>query len=33
MDFFGFDTSVSNSGEVAFKAELDEEFNFDEGLF
>jgi hypothetical protein len=33
FNFFGFDTSISNSGEVAFKAELDEEFNFDEGLF
>ena len=30
FNFFGFDTSVNNSGEVAFKAELD---NFDEGLF
>jgi hypothetical protein len=28
--FFGFDTSLNNQGEVAFKAELD---NFDEGLF
>jgi hypothetical protein len=28
--FFGFDTSINNSGEVAFKAELD---NGDEGLF
>ena len=33
FNFFGFDTSVSNSGEVAFRAELDEEFDFDEGLF
>jgi hypothetical protein len=33
FNFFGFDTSINNSGEVAFKAELDEEFNFDEGLF
>ena len=33
FNFFGFDTSISNSGEVAFKAELDEEFGFDEGLF
>jgi hypothetical protein len=33
FNFFGFDTSISNSGEVAFKAELDEEFNFEEGLF
>ena len=33
FNFFGFDTSVNNSGEVAFKAELDEEFGFDEGLF
>jgi hypothetical protein len=30
FNFFGFDTSISNSGEVAFKGELD---NFDEGLF
>ncbi len=30
FNFFGFDTSISNSGEVAFKAELD---NFAEGLF
>lgn len=28
--FFGFDTSINNRSEVAFKAELD---NFDEGLF
>ena len=28
--FFGFDTSINNNGEVAFKAELDD---FDEGLF
>jgi hypothetical protein len=33
FNFFGFDTSVNNSGVVAFKAELDREFNFDEGLF
>jgi hypothetical protein len=33
FNFFGFDTSIRNSGEVAFKAELDEEFGFDEGLF
>jgi hypothetical protein len=33
FNFFGFDTSINNIGEVAFKAELDEEFNFDEGLF
>ena len=33
FNFFGFDTSISNSGEVAFKAELDEELSFDEGLF
>jgi hypothetical protein len=33
FNFFGFDTSINNSGEVAFKAELDEEFGFDEGLF
>ena len=33
FNFFGFDTSISNSGEVAFKAELDEEFDFAEGLF
>ena len=31
--FFGFDTSISNAGEVAFKAELDEEFGFEEGMF
>lgn len=30
FDFFVFDTTVNNSGEVAFGAELD---NFDEGLF
>jgi hypothetical protein len=30
FNFFGFDTSISNSGEVAFKGELD---NFAEGLF
>jgi hypothetical protein len=33
FNFFGFDTSVSNGGEVAFKAELDQAFSFDEGLF
>jgi hypothetical protein len=33
FNFFGFDTSISNSGEVAFRAELDEELGFDEGLF
>ena len=33
FNLFGFDTSISNSGEVAFKAELDEEFDFVEGLF
>jgi hypothetical protein len=33
FNFFGFDTSISNTGEVAFKAELDEELGFDEGLF
>jgi hypothetical protein len=33
FNFFGFDTSISNSSEVAFKAELDEEFGFEEGLF
>jgi hypothetical protein len=33
FNFFGFDTSINNSGAVAFKAELDEEFGFDEGLF
>jgi hypothetical protein len=33
FNFFGFDTSISNIGEVAFKAELDEEFGFEEGLF
>jgi hypothetical protein len=33
FNFFGFDTSINDSGVVAFKAELDEEFNFDEGLF
>jgi hypothetical protein len=33
FNFFGFDTSINNNGEVAFKAELDEEFGFDEGLF
>jgi hypothetical protein len=30
FNFFGFDTSVNNSGEVVFKGELD---NFAEGLF
>jgi hypothetical protein len=30
FNFFGFDTSVNNSGEVAFKGELD---TFEEGLF
>ena len=30
FNFFGFDTSINDSGEVAFKAELD---NGDEGLF
>jgi hypothetical protein len=33
FDFFGFDTSINNSGEVAFAAELDEELGSDEGLF
>jgi hypothetical protein len=33
FNFFGFDTSLNNTGVVAFKAELDPEFNFDEGLF
>ena len=33
FNFFGFDTSISNGGEVAFKAELDQAFGFDEGLF
>jgi hypothetical protein len=33
FNFFGFDTSLNNGGEVAFKAELDQEFGFDEGLF
>jgi hypothetical protein len=32
FNFFGFDTSVSNSGEVAFKGELNTP-TFDEGLF
>jgi hypothetical protein len=32
-NFFGFDTSINNAGEVAFRAELDAAFNFDEGLF
>lgn len=31
--FFGFDTSVNDAGRVAFKAELDPRFDFDEGLF
>lgn len=30
FNFFGFDTSINNRGQVAFAAELD---NFDEGLF
>jgi hypothetical protein len=30
FNFFGFDTSINNNGEVAFKGELD---NFAEGLF
>jgi hypothetical protein len=30
FNFFGFDTSINNSGEVAFKGELD---TFEEGLF
>ncbi len=30
---FVFDTTVSNSGEVAFGAQLDAEFGFDNGLF
>jgi hypothetical protein len=33
FNFFGFDTSINRDGEVAFKAELDPAFNFDEGLF
>jgi hypothetical protein len=33
FNFLGFDTSINNAGVVAFKAELDEEFDFDEGLF
>jgi hypothetical protein len=33
FNFFGFDTSVDGQGNVAFKAELDRAFNFDEGLF
>jgi hypothetical protein len=33
FNFFGFDTSINDVGEVAFKAELDAEFDFDEGLF
>jgi hypothetical protein len=33
FNFFGFDTSVKNDGDVAFKAERDPEFNFDQGLF
>jgi hypothetical protein len=31
--FFGFDTSINNHGEVAFKGELDAEFNSDLGVF
>jgi hypothetical protein len=33
FNFFGFDTSISNTGEVAFKAELAEELGFDDSLF
>jgi hypothetical protein len=33
FNFFGFDTSINNAGVVAFKAELDEELGFVEGLF
>jgi hypothetical protein len=33
FNFFTFDTSVNNDGVVAFTAELDERFDFDEGLF
>jgi hypothetical protein len=33
FDSFGFDTSINDSGEVAFAAELDEEFGLDEELF
>lgn len=33
FNFFVFGTSVNNDGRVAFAAELDEGFGFDEGLF
>jgi hypothetical protein len=33
FSFFGFDTSINNAGVVAFKAELDEDLGFVEGLF
>ncbi len=33
FNFFVFDTSINNDGRVAFAAELDERFGFDEGLF
>ena len=33
FNFFTFDTSVNDRGVVAFTAELDERFDFDEGLF
>lgn len=33
FNFFTFDTSLNNRGVVAFTAELDERFDFDEGLF
>ena len=33
FNFFGFDTSLNRWGRVAFTAELDAEFGFDEGLF
>jgi hypothetical protein len=33
FNFFSFDTSIAGRGRVAFKAELDSEFGFDEGLF
>lgn len=33
FNFFGFDTSINNRLELAFKAELDENTGFDEGLF
>jgi hypothetical protein len=33
FNFFVFDTSLNNGGQVAFSAELDPQFNFDEGLF